>query len=87
MSFDIIRRILRDYFKYNISFVMNITDIDDKIIVRAKEQGLLFTEVARKWEVDFMDDMKALNVRLFPSLPSLSERALILNILSSLFPP
>jgi cysteinyl-tRNA synthetase len=28
---DIIRRILRDYFKYKISFVMNITDVDDKV--------------------------------------------------------
>lgn len=31
---DIIRRILRDYFGYNIHFVMNITDIDDKVCGR-----------------------------------------------------
>ncbi|WRT66959.1 cysteine-tRNA ligase [Kwoniella shivajii] len=38
---DIIRRILRDYFGYNVNFVMNITDIDDKIILRAREKYLL----------------------------------------------
>lgn len=31
VSTDIIRRILRDYFKYNVRFVMNITDVDDKV--------------------------------------------------------
>ena len=28
---DIIRRIMRDYFKFNVHFVMNITDVDDKV--------------------------------------------------------
>ncbi len=31
VSTDIIRRIMRDYFKYNVKFVMNITDVDDKV--------------------------------------------------------
>ncbi|CAE6398114.1 unnamed protein product [Rhizoctonia solani] len=35
---DIIRRILTDYFGYDVHFVMNITDIDDKIIIRARQQ-------------------------------------------------
>jgi len=30
---DIVRRILRDYFGYDVNFVMNITDIDDKVSV------------------------------------------------------
>lgn len=34
LSQDIIMRILRDYFNYDVQFVMNITDIDDKIIKR-----------------------------------------------------
>ncbi|BEI85886.1 hypothetical protein CcaverHIS002_0601730 [Cutaneotrichosporon cavernicola] len=38
---DIVRRILRDYFNYDVNFVMNITDIDDKIIMRAREGYLL----------------------------------------------
>ena len=41
VSFDIIRRILRDYFGYDMFYQINITDIDDKIIKRAR-QGHLF---------------------------------------------
>jgi len=38
---DIIRRIMRDYFKFDMKFVMNITDVDDKIILRGRQQHLL----------------------------------------------
>lgn len=38
---DMIRRILQDYFGYEVNFVMNVTDIEDKIITRAREQYLL----------------------------------------------
>lgn len=31
ISFDILRRVLRDYFKYDVFYCMNITDIDDKV--------------------------------------------------------
>ncbi|CAO3675721.1 unnamed protein product [Umbelopsis ramanniana] len=41
LTMDIIRRILEDYFKYDVLFVQNVTDIDDKIILRAR-QGHLF---------------------------------------------
>lgn len=41
VSTDILRRILRDYFKFEVDFVMNITDVDDKIIVRGRQQHLL----------------------------------------------
>nr|CCA14185.1 cysteinyltRNA synthetase putative [Albugo laibachii Nc14] len=37
--FDYARRILEDYFGYEVELVMNITDIDDKIIIRAAENG------------------------------------------------
>ncbi|KAF8609049.1 putative cysteine-tRNA ligase [Ceratobasidium sp. AG-I] len=40
---DIIRRILTDYFGYDVHFVMNITDIDDKIIIRARHKFHLDT--------------------------------------------
>lgn len=40
ISFDILRRVLADYFGYNIQYVMNITDIDDKIIKRARQNYL-----------------------------------------------
>jgi cysteinyl-tRNA synthetase len=38
---DVIKRIMRDYLGYDMHFVMNITDIDDKIIVRARQAYLL----------------------------------------------
>ena len=40
ITFDIIKRILRDYFSYDVFAVMNITDIDDKIIKRARQRNL-----------------------------------------------
>ncbi|KAI8993929.1 tRNA synthetases class I (C) catalytic domain-containing protein [Trametes punicea] len=38
---DILRRIMTDYFRYDVHFVMNITDIDDKIIIRARHNHLI----------------------------------------------
>ena len=40
ISFDILRRVLSDYFGYDVLYVMNITDIDDKIIKRARQDHL-----------------------------------------------
>lgn len=41
VSLDIVRRVLEDYFQYNCLFVMNVTDVDDKIILRARRSHLL----------------------------------------------
>lgn len=41
VSTDIIRRIMTDYFGFRIKFVMNTTDIDDKIILKGRQQHLL----------------------------------------------
>ena len=41
VCFDILRRVLRDYFGYAVRYVMNVTDIDDKIIARARRRHLL----------------------------------------------
>lgn len=40
LAMDIIRRVLEDYFKYDVLFVQNVTDIDDKIILRARQEYL-----------------------------------------------
>lgn len=40
LSMDIIRRVLQNYFGYQVQFVQNVTDIDDKIILRARQQHL-----------------------------------------------
>uniref|UniRef100_A0A674IDK0 Cysteine--tRNA ligase, cytoplasmic n=1 Tax=Terrapene triunguis TaxID=2587831 RepID=A0A674IDK0_9SAUR len=47
ISFDILRRVLRDYFKYDVLYCINITDIDDKIIKRAR-QNYLFEQYREK---------------------------------------
>ena len=39
---DIIHRILTDYFGYDVKLCMNVTDLDDKIIIRANEKGVPF---------------------------------------------
>lgn len=41
---------------------MNITDIDDKIINNSRDQKVEYLQFAKKWERDFFEDMKALNV-------------------------
>ena len=48
LTFDIIRRVLEDYFGYNVLFVMNVTDVDDKIILRARRNHLLNEYKAKK---------------------------------------
>lgn len=46
VSTDISRRILQDYFGYNVTFVQNVTDIDDKIIVAARQEYLFEQKLA-----------------------------------------
>lgn len=41
VTFDVIRRVLEDYFAYDVFAVMNITDVDDKIILRARKNHLV----------------------------------------------
>jgi len=46
VCFDVLRRIMRDHFGYRVTMIMNITDIDDKIIDRANKAGRPFNELA-----------------------------------------
>lgn len=48
ITFDIVRRIMKDYFNYDIHYCMNITDIDDKIIKRGRQRYLLSAFKERK---------------------------------------
>ncbi|CZR69683.1 probable cysteinyl-tRNA synthetase [Phialocephala subalpina] len=49
VSTDIIRRIMLHYFGYNLKFVMNITDVDDKIILKARRAKLLELEKSKTY--------------------------------------
>lgn len=50
--FDYVRRIMEDYFGFEVELVMNITDIDDKIIIRAAENGWLEAHAGQKLPED-----------------------------------
>jgi cysteinyl-tRNA synthetase len=62
MAFDLITRYLK-YKGYAVKYVINITDIDDKIIKRANESGMDSMELAKKFEKVFLDDMRALGIK------------------------
>lgn len=51
---DILRRIISDYFGYNVTFVQGLTDIDDKIILRAR-QNYLFDKFVKNTPEDWED--------------------------------
>ena len=60
--FDVLRR----YFEwrgYKVNFVQNFTDIDDKLIRKANEEGITVPEVAERFIKEFWTDAKGLNVR------------------------
>lgn len=59
--FDVIRRYLI-FSKYKVKYVQNITDIDDKIIGRAKQLGISTDELAGKFTARYFEDMDALNI-------------------------
>ncbi len=59
--FDVIRRYLI-YRGYAVKFIRNFTDIDDKIINRAKEEGIPWEGVTRKYTEEFYNDMDKLGV-------------------------
>jgi len=59
--FDVMARYLR-YCGFRLRYVRNVTDVDDKIIARANEEGTPSTEVARRYEAAFQEDMSALRI-------------------------
>ncbi|XP_019620263.1 PREDICTED: probable cysteine--tRNA ligase, mitochondrial [Branchiostoma belcheri] len=63
VKFDIIRRIMEDFFNIDLVMVMGITDIDDKIISKARELNMEFTHVAQTFANEFKRDMGRLRVQ------------------------
>ncbi len=62
LVFDVIRRYL-EYSGYRVDFVKNFTDVDDKIIKRANEQGVSCDTITAKFIQAYYDDMRRLGVR------------------------
>ncbi len=60
--FDVMRRVL-EYFGYRVFYVSNYTDIDDKMINRAKERGISVAELAKEIIASIEEDFAAIGVR------------------------
>ncbi len=60
--FDVLRRYL-EHRGYQVTFVQNFTDIDDKMIKRAREEGATVDEIAQRFIQEYFVDAKALGIR------------------------
>ncbi len=82
--FDVLRRYL-EYRGYNVKFVQNFTDVDDKIIKRANEEGIAFEEVSKKYIDEFWTDANGLNFKKATVHPKATENIdEIINIIKTL---
>ena len=70
--FDVLRRYF-EYRGYDVTFVQNFTDVDDKIIKRANEEGITSQEVAEKYIKEYFTDAQGLGVRPATIHPKATE--------------
>ena len=70
--FDTMRRYLQ-YRGYKVKYVQNFTDVDDKIINRAREEGCTAPEISEKYIEEYFKDIAALNVKKADVHPKVSE--------------
>src|SRR5467141_3589624 len=70
--FDTVKRYLT-YLDYKVEWVVNITDVDDKLIVRAKELGTTVPALAEKMTADYKDCLAKLNVAGIDRFPKATE--------------
>ena len=70
--FDILRRYL-EYRGYKVTFVQNFTDVDDKIIKRAKDENTTEKEVSDRFIKEYFKDAEALNIRKADYHPRVTE--------------
>jgi cysteinyl-tRNA synthetase len=70
--FDTVRRYL-EYKGYKVTYVQNITDVDDKIINRANEEGVSASEIGERYTRYFFEDSDALGIRRADHHPKATE--------------
>lgn len=70
--FDTVRRYL-EYKGYGVNFVSNFTDVDDKIIKKANEEGVHATEISERYIGEFKKDLTGLNVKPATTNPKATE--------------
>ena len=72
IMFDVLRRYL-EWRGYDVTFVQNFTDIDDKMIRRANEEGTTVKELGERFIAEYLKDAKALGVRPATVHPKATE--------------
>ncbi len=72
MAFDVLRRYL-EHKGYDVTFVQNFTDIDDKMIKRANEEGITVKELGERFIKEYFVDAKALGIRPATVHPKATE--------------
>jgi cysteinyl-tRNA synthetase len=70
--FDTVRRYL-EYKGYEVNFVSNFTDVDDKIIKKANEEGVAATVISERYIEEYHKDMEGLNVKPATTNPKATE--------------
>lgn len=82
--FDMLRRYL-EYRGYDVTFVQNFTDIDDKMIKKANEEGTTVKEVAERYIEEYFKDAKGLGIKPATFHPRATENIdVIIDIISTL---
>jgi cysteinyl-tRNA synthetase len=82
--FDVLRRYL-EWRGMKVNFVQNFTDIDDKLIKKANEEGITVADVAKRYIEEFWTDAKGLNIRPATVHPKATENIdAIIGIIESL---
>ncbi len=70
--FDTVKRYLT-YLGYEVTWVVNITDVDDKLIVRARELNTTVKDLAERMTVDYLECLKRLNVTGIDHMPRATD--------------
>ncbi len=83
-SFDVLRRYL-SYRGYRVTYVQNFTDVDDKIIRKANEEGTTAADVAERYIAEYFTDAHGLNVRDADVHPTVTDNiSLIIDLVQKL---
>ena len=72
ITFDVLRRQLERE-GYEVTFVQNFTDVDDKMIRRANEEGITVKELAERYIAAYYEDAQALGIRPATVHPKATE--------------
>lgn len=70
--FDVVRRFF-EYIGYEVTYVSNITDVDDKIIAQAQKEQVPETEIAKKYTDAYLRELGRLDVKPYQLMPRVTE--------------